>query len=291
MAQNQLIAPFRFAIVEDQLYRGGYPTKRNFRFLKRLHLKTMLALTPKPPGIEQTEFCKENKINLIHFPISKVKDDVTLTPQIVSNIITLLITLENLPIYIFCLDGRKATGLVIMCLRKLQNWNLSSTCTEFSRFAKGSVLAESEFVEAFRGEVVIPEKFANWLWNGSPFDCSGEIIKHSSLKLLFWISIDQQIQFPQKQKPSAVFEFARGQVYDQNQVQQMKSRSAVKALALEGLDKDIRDKFNNSIRSKVGINSNKNVISQSTHSIVNSNNNIHNNHNFDHNHNNLSHEI
>ena len=35
MTQNQLITPFRYAIVEEGLYRGAYPTPRNFRFLKR----------------------------------------------------------------------------------------------------------------------------------------------------------------------------------------------------------------------------------------------------------------
>jgi hypothetical protein len=31
----QLIPPFRFAMVEEGVYRGAYPTERNFRFLKR----------------------------------------------------------------------------------------------------------------------------------------------------------------------------------------------------------------------------------------------------------------
>lgn len=32
---NNLIAPFRYAIVEKDLYRGAYPRHHNFRFLKR----------------------------------------------------------------------------------------------------------------------------------------------------------------------------------------------------------------------------------------------------------------
>ncbi len=40
---------------------------------------------------------------------------------------------SNLPLFIHCLDGANVTGVVVMCLRKLQNWNLSATFTEFTR--------------------------------------------------------------------------------------------------------------------------------------------------------------
>lgn len=34
-AENAIITPFRYTIVEDGLFRGAYPRKMNFVFLKR----------------------------------------------------------------------------------------------------------------------------------------------------------------------------------------------------------------------------------------------------------------
>jgi len=75
-----------------------------------------------------------------------------------------------------------------MCLRKLQNWNLSGTYGEFTRqvpslmfnftdlnrnqpkfrFTKyGTILKiESQFVESFKNEVKIPPRIPSWLWLG-----------------------------------------------------------------------------------------------------------------------------
>lgn len=38
-----LIPPFRFTIVEENLFRGGYPKPRNIRFLKRYSALTLTS--------------------------------------------------------------------------------------------------------------------------------------------------------------------------------------------------------------------------------------------------------
>ena len=38
----ELIPPENFSMVENSLYRGGFPKKRHFPFLKRLRLKSIL---------------------------------------------------------------------------------------------------------------------------------------------------------------------------------------------------------------------------------------------------------
>ena len=40
-----VIPPFRFEIVEDGLYRGAYPSMKNFRFLKRFVGRSHHVLT------------------------------------------------------------------------------------------------------------------------------------------------------------------------------------------------------------------------------------------------------
>ncbi len=36
---TKLIPPFRYAIVEEGVFRGAYPTEKNFRFLRRYRQK------------------------------------------------------------------------------------------------------------------------------------------------------------------------------------------------------------------------------------------------------------
>jgi hypothetical protein len=61
------VPPFRFAIVEDGVYRGAYPTLKNFPYLKTLKLKTIISLIPEPPTLDLDDFCAMNGIDLIHY--------------------------------------------------------------------------------------------------------------------------------------------------------------------------------------------------------------------------------
>ncbi|KAL1925066.1 uncharacterized protein VTP21DRAFT_4720 [Calcarisporiella thermophila] len=164
-----LIAPFRYTIIEEKLYRGSYPKERNFRFLKRLKLKTILSLVPDPPCSWISDFYAKQGIVNIHLPVDKVKDNVPLTYTRAAQAIQIIINEDNLPLYVHCLDGANVTGLVIACLRKLQMWTISSALSEFSRFLRGGVATaeESEFVEKFAGEIEIPSRIPEWLWGGN----------------------------------------------------------------------------------------------------------------------------
>ncbi|GBB98152.1 hypothetical protein RclHR1_03150015 [Rhizophagus clarus] len=177
-----LITPFRFAIVEDEVYRGAYPKNRNYRFLKRLKLKTMLSLVPDPPVPELLEFCRNENIKNIHFQVHKVKDNVPLNYNKVVQLIQIIIDPSSLPVFIHCLDGANVTGLVIACLRKLQMWSISSAMGEFLRYLRGGVISseESEFVEKFLAEIEIPSTIPSWLWGGHV-----TFNKHPTLKLKF----------------------------------------------------------------------------------------------------------
>lgn len=66
-----LVPPIRFAYVNPGLSRGAYPTLRNFRFLSRLQLKTIISLTPEPPIPDLVLFAEMAGIKLLHVPISR----------------------------------------------------------------------------------------------------------------------------------------------------------------------------------------------------------------------------
>ncbi|OZJ06829.1 hypothetical protein BZG36_00061 [Bifiguratus adelaidae] len=179
-----LSPPFRFAIVEEGLFRGAYPKQRNLRFLKRLKLRTFLSLTPSPLDDAARDFCKGNKIECIHLQVDRWKEDnVPLTYKRTVLAIQYIINPDHHPLYLHCLDGSNVTGLVIACMRRLQLWTLASTFIEYSHYLRTSGLSsdESEFIERFnKVEIVIPRRIPPWLWGGQvPFDV------HPILKLKF----------------------------------------------------------------------------------------------------------
>ncbi|DBA00743.1 TPA: hypothetical protein N0F65_001214 [Lagenidium giganteum] len=164
-----LIPPFRFSTVQHQLYRGSYPTLKNFRFLKRLSLKTIVSVIPEPPTSDLVGFCATEKIANHHFYAEKfTSDNVTVSPSTVVQILQLMINQENLPLYIHCLDGANVTGIIIMVLRKLQNWTKVATVAEFCRFTRdhGIEKDESEYLATFSEEIVVTGDVPKWLWNG-----------------------------------------------------------------------------------------------------------------------------
>lgn len=178
--QRQLIPPFRYAIVEDAFFRGAYPTIKNFRFLRRLHLKTLVSLTPEAhPNRDMREFCEHERITVHNIFVDKFQDGVTLTNAKVIQVLQIIIRPENLPVYVHCLDGTHVTGVVVMCFRKLQSWNLSTSTAEFCQFEKDGEISreESQFVESFRGEIEVPPAIPKWLWQGI------RTVKHPSFRL------------------------------------------------------------------------------------------------------------
>ncbi|KAJ0390952.1 hypothetical protein ATCC90586_012002 [Pythium insidiosum] len=88
-----------------------------------------------------------------------------------------MINQENLPLYIHCLDGANVTGIIIMILRKLQNWTKAATISEFCRFTRdhGIEKDESEYLSMFSEEIVVPTDVPKWLWNGI------RILKHPTM--------------------------------------------------------------------------------------------------------------
>ncbi|KAI8925122.1 protein-tyrosine phosphatase, partial [Entophlyctis helioformis] len=121
-----LYPPYRFAAVEDDLYRGGFPKDRNLRFLARLRLRTILSLTPDPPSDPALlAFAAAHAITLIHIRVDKPKEAVIPLsfPRVVQILQVLLDVANTAPLYMHCLDGSLVTSVVVCCLRKLQCWS------------------------------------------------------------------------------------------------------------------------------------------------------------------------
>lgn len=165
-----LIPPFRHCVVEEGLYRGAHPSLKNMRYMRRLNLQTMLSLLPDKAGPPQdlTEYCKAERIHHICHHVEKYDDEFSHTPQLVASILSDLIDPRNQPLFLHCRDGAHNTGIVVMCLRRLQNWSLPNIFREFTRYTKSNFISyeEKQFVESFHATVTVPMHIPRWLWDG-----------------------------------------------------------------------------------------------------------------------------
>ncbi len=146
----------------------------------RLQLRTVVSLTPEPPTEDLAEFCRHERIALLHLETAPFREQVVFSPAAAVSVLQLLIDAERLPLYLHCIDGANNTGVIVMCLRKLQNWSMASAYTEFARFVTDHAVSHEEqvFLEReFRVEVTMPERLPNWLWGGMP------VTSHPTLRI------------------------------------------------------------------------------------------------------------
>lgn len=194
-----LIPPFRFCVVEDGVYRGAHPSLKNMRYLQRLQLRTIISLVPDPcgPTRDLVEYCASERIRHRWEYLEKYDDDkFAHTPQLVASLLSDLVDIRNHPMYVHCRDGAHNTGLVMMCLRRLQNWALPTIYNEFRRYTKSNFItyAEKRFVESFRATVMIPVQIPSWLWCGTRYR------RHPSIDLQ--LEKDPGTPSPSVQSPS-----------------------------------------------------------------------------------------
>jgi tyrosine-protein phosphatase OCA6 len=178
-----LIPPFRFAAVEDGLLRGAHPTLRNYRFLRRLRLRTIVSLIAEDTAAaDLAEFCATEDIDLVTRRAAKYDDGdvLSMTEPLVAAVLSLLLDTARHPLFLHCRDGGHNTGLVVMCLRRLQHWTNEAIHDEHRRYTKGgeSHYQEEQFVEAFSGPVLVPHPIPRWLWGGA------RIRAHPSVKIV-----------------------------------------------------------------------------------------------------------
>lgn len=178
------VPPFRFAMVENGVFRGAYPTLRNFPFLKRMKIKTILSLTPEEATFDLKEFAKAEKVQLRYIQAERHKGDPQLLPSDLNDALHLITNAEMHPIYIHCLDGRHVIGLVVMALRKLQCWDYASMQFEYERFARESN-NETAFISDYGGGLTLPVRLPAWLWGGSWLDADNKPRKHPTLKVKY----------------------------------------------------------------------------------------------------------
>ncbi|KAL9234873.1 hypothetical protein vseg_009691 [Gypsophila vaccaria] len=150
IAENMevLIPPINFAMVEDGLFRSGFPQPSNFSYIETLNLKSIIYLCTEPYPEEHCKFLKSHNIRLFQFGIEGTKESVP--EDVISKALRILMDVRSYPVLIHCKRGKHRTGCVVGCLRKLQNWCISSVFEEYQRFAGTKArISDMNFMEGF----------------------------------------------------------------------------------------------------------------------------------------------
>ncbi|KAK8349969.1 hypothetical protein V6Z12_A06G177600 [Gossypium hirsutum] len=71
--EELFVPPLNFAMVDDGVFRSGFPYSANFSFLRSLGLRSIIYLCPEPYPETNNEFLKVNGIRLFQFNIERCK--------------------------------------------------------------------------------------------------------------------------------------------------------------------------------------------------------------------------
>ncbi|KAJ1027629.1 hypothetical protein NDA18_003629 [Ustilago nuda] len=183
----------------ESVYRGAYPKSRNLYFLSRLHLRTVLSLTPRPldndaallawssqsdpspllstPTTPVAERPAQMGIKLLHVRSEKPKDESGgLTREGAARALSILLDRRNHPIYVHCLDGVEVTSTLVACMRKVQAWSNPAILAELGRALRDSNSSEwtevPSYLSSFLNKFAQPDgirlpprnHIPSWLW-------------------------------------------------------------------------------------------------------------------------------
>ncbi|KPI83249.1 tyrosine phospatase-like protein [Leptomonas seymouri] len=212
MAPLSLVPPFRTARVESGVYRGAYPVLRNFPYLRQLRLSTIVSLIPEPPTYDLKCFAEAEHIQLHHIHAERAKGEVQLLPSELSEALQLIMNADLHPLYVHCLDGRHVTGLVMMGIRKLQQWDITAAHAEYLRFT-GEEQDEVSFIADYTGPLLVPPHIPPWLWGGSLYDpVSGQPkkLQPSTMRLRLSTTVTSGAASPYASSPNSAILNASG---------------------------------------------------------------------------------
>ncbi|KAH8926716.1 protein-tyrosine phosphatase [Atractiella rhizophila] len=156
MLEEPFVPPENFGVVEDGIFRSGFPRHQNFAYLKSLGLRTIVSFTLEEYPAENLRFIREEGINFYQFGIAGVKEPTEQIPKHkIDAALSLVLDRRNHPILIHCNKGKHRTGVLVGCLRKLMDWDLSTILEEYSRYASPKErLVDQLFIQDYSTDAV-----------------------------------------------------------------------------------------------------------------------------------------
>ncbi|KAF1783762.1 Protein-tyrosine phosphatase-like [Phytophthora cactorum] len=173
--------PLFFEIVEDLVYRSNKCDATSFPFLATLQLNTVVYLSYDDLSRDLAAFFAEKEINVIHLGMkyrTASSQWKGISEGMAKETIEYILDQRRHPILVMCKTGVHFAGTMIGCLRRLQNWSLTSTidkglvllaenldCMQYRNIA-GSVKTRFEneqFIELFDVDLVtLPQQLPSW---------------------------------------------------------------------------------------------------------------------------------
>ena len=153
-------------LAPPQVFRSGYPNEKNYPFLQKLGIKTVVYLCRQPYLPSNRQQLTAMGINIVQF-----KTDGNLEPfteiddSIIVDALRCVIDTQRHPVLVHCEKGNHRTGCLIGCLRKLMNWSLTDIFAEYRRHTGGNVrILDLQCIELFEcKELVLPTAATGWV--------------------------------------------------------------------------------------------------------------------------------
>jgi tyrosine-protein phosphatase SIW14 len=152
-----LVPSINFNVLCPGVFRSGYPTKKNFPFLRTLGLRSICYLCPEEYAQPNQKFCEEQGITLARFPMEGNKEPFVDIPELtVHRTLSFLADPVNHPVLIHCNKGKHRTGTICGCLRRLQGWSMVSIFQEYVRFAGDKARSgDQQFIELYHPVLLV----------------------------------------------------------------------------------------------------------------------------------------
>ncbi|PKU81420.1 tyrosine-protein phosphatase DSP3 [Dendrobium catenatum] len=146
-----LLPPSNFAMVDNGIYRSGFPGTMNIGFLETLNLRSVVYLCPEPYPDDMAAYMNSVGIRIFQFGIDGSKRPLVTIPNgSIMGALRVLLDIRNHPVLVHCKRGKHRTGSLIGCFRKLQNWCLTAVFEEYVRFAGTKArISDLSFIESF----------------------------------------------------------------------------------------------------------------------------------------------
>ncbi|KAF0717712.1 Aste57867_2142 [Aphanomyces stellatus] len=156
--------PLYFGIVESEVFRSNKFDSSSFSFVSQLSLNTVVYLSTDELGRELTDFFKEKDVQVVHLG-AKYRNSKGITEGMTKEAIECILDQRRYPIMVMCKTGIHISGSVIGCLRRLQNWSLTSTIDKYRNLAgtTKTKFENEQFIEFFDVDLVtLPPHLPEW---------------------------------------------------------------------------------------------------------------------------------
>ena len=158
--------PDKFGAIEPNVYRSAFPTPESFGHLKLLGLRTVVNLSQEALTRASTSFFQENHVLLIDVGLHVWTDPdcEPISHELIKEAMRYVLDATHHPLLVMSSSGTHQVGVLVGCLRRLQQWNLASALDEYRSYASPSPrLFCEQFIELWDIDLLtLPPTLPSW---------------------------------------------------------------------------------------------------------------------------------